>query len=240
MDSPERPDRVHREIVSFVRRSTRMNLSQEKAWADRERWLVDVPRRETTTSIAPEADVDWGAVFGRRAPLVVEIGCGTGDALSVMADARPDRDHVAFEVFRPALASTIIKAKQRGLTNVRLVEADGVDGLRTLFSPGTVDEVWTFFPDPWHKARHAKRRLVSAELGALVASRLAPGGTWHIATDWEEYADHCRAVLDDHPDLVNLHHDWAPRLDARPVTKYEQRGIDQGRAVFDLAYGRRA
>ncbi|GAB3624331.1 tRNA (guanosine(46)-N7)-methyltransferase TrmB [Mariniluteicoccus endophyticus] len=240
MDQPERPARVHREVVSFVRRSTRMNQSQEKAWAERADWLVEVPRRETTTSIAPEAHVDWPAVFGRTAPLVVEIGCGTGDALGVMADDRRDRDHVAFEVFLPAMASTIIKCRARGLTNVRLVDADGVEGLRTLFSPGQVAEVWTFFPDPWHKARHAKRRLVSAELGDLVACRLAPGGTWHIATDWEEYAEHCREVLDDHPRLVNLHDGYAPRMVARPVTKYEQRGLDAGRAVFDLTYGVRS
>lgn len=217
-----------------------MNLSQERAWEERANWLVEVPRRETTTSIAPDAEVDWAQVFGRTAPLVVEIGSGTGDALSVMADARRDRDHVAFEVFRPAMASTIIKLRARELTNVRLVDADGVEGLRTLFSPGSVDEIWTFFPDPWHKARHAKRRLVSRELGSLVASRLTEVGRWHIATDWAEYAEHCREQLDGHPDLVNVHDGWAPRLAARPVTKYEQRGLDQGREVFDLTYARRA
>lgn len=237
MQTPERPERVRREVVSFVRRSTRMNQSQERAWAERGDWMVDVARRETSTSIAPGTRVDWAAEFGREAPLVVEIGCGTGDALSVMADAGRGRDHVAFEVFLPALASTIIKCRARGLTNVRLVDADGVEGLRELFAPRSVSEVWTFFPDPWHKARHAKRRLVSAELGELVASRLAPGGTWHIATDWAEYAEHCLEVLADHPSLVNLHDGYAPRLATRPVTKYEKRGLAAGREVFDLAYG---
>lgn len=236
MDNPARPERVRREVVSFVRRSTRMNPSQERAWAERGDWLVDVPRRETSTSIAPGAHIDWAQIFGRQAPLVVEIGCGTGDALSVMADADRARDHVAFEVFLPALASTIIKCRARGLPNVRLVDADGVDGLRELFGPASVSEVWTFFPDPWPKARHAKRRLVSAELGDLVASRLAPGGSWRIATDWAEYAEHCLAVLADHPRLVNRHDGYAPRLAARPVTKYERRGLAAGRRVYDLAY----
>ncbi|MDO5498687.1 MAG: tRNA (guanosine(46)-N7)-methyltransferase TrmB [Propionibacteriaceae bacterium] len=228
--------------MSFVRRSTRMNPSQEKAWATRERYLVEVPRRETSTSIAPGARIDWPGVFGREAPLVVEIGSGTGDSLAVMAAAAPDRDHVAFEVFRPALASTMIKLTAAGLTNVRLVDANGVEGLRELFVPGSIAELWTFFPDPWHKARHHKRRLVDAGFAALVASRLTPTGVWRIATDWADYAEHCREVLDDHPDLINEYAGsggLAPRLAARPITKYERRGLAAGRRVFDLTYHRR-
>lgn len=232
--------RPPREVVSFVRRSTRMNPSQEKAWAARQRYLVDVPRARISTSIAAGASIDWASVFGRAAPLVVEIGSGTGDALAAMAAADPDRDHVAFEVFRPALASTMIKLNAAGLTNVRLLDADGLEGLRELFGPGTVAELWTFFPDPWHKTRHHKRRLVDSDFAALVASRLTPDGRWHIATDWPDYARHCRAVLDDHPDLMNVYADGlAPRLAARPVTKYERRGLDAGRVVIDLSYRRR-
>ncbi|WP_432559806.1 tRNA (guanosine(46)-N7)-methyltransferase TrmB [Granulicoccus sp. GXG6511] len=235
--------RPTREVVSFVRRSTRMNPGQEKAWAARERYLVDVARNETSTSIAPGTVIDWTAAFGRVAPLVVEIGSGTGDSLVAMAAADPGRDHVAFEVFRPALASTMIKLNAAGLTNVRLLDANGVEGLRELFAPGSVSELWTFFPDPWHKARHHKRRLVDAGFGALVASRLGIDGIWRIATDWADYAEHCREVLDDHPDLVNVYAGtggFAPRLTARPVTKYERRGLAAGRKVFDLAYRRRA
>lgn len=208
----------------------------------RERYLVDVPRRETSTSIAPGSSIDWAAVFGRAAPLVVEIGSGAGHSLSAMSAADPERDHVAFEVFRPALASTMIKLSAAGIGNVRLVEANGVEGLRELFAPETVAELWTFFPDPWHKARHHKRRLVDAEFAALVASRLTGNGVWRIATDWADYAEHCREVLDDHPDLVNAYADsggYAPRLAARPITKYERRGLNADREVFDLAYRRR-
>lgn len=239
-DPPARPDRrPRREVVSFVRRTTRMNPSQERAWDDRAEWLVEVPRGARSTSIAPGAGVDWAEVFGRVAPLVVEIGSGTGDALVAGALAHPERDHVAFEVYRPAMASTMIKLRDAGVRNARLVEADGVAGLTELFAPGSVTEIWTYFPDPWHKARHAKRRLVQPDLGTLVASRLHDHGVWRIATDWPDYADHCRTVLDDHPGLVNLHGGPAPRPDERPVTKYERRGRAAGRGVTDLAYGRR-
>lgn len=233
--------RTQREVVSFVRRSTRMNPGQERAWAARDRFLVEVPRRETSTSIAVGTMIDWAEVFGRVAPMVVEIGSGTGDSLAAMAAAAPERNHVAFEVFRPALASTMIKLGAVGATNVRLVDANGVEGLRELFAPGSISEVWTFFPDPWHKARHHKRRLIDEEFGALVASRLTDDGVWRIATDWADYAEHCREVLDDHPDLVNLYADgFAPRLATRPVTKYERRGLNAGRKVFDLAYRRQS
>lgn len=241
MTRPEQ--RTHREVVSFVRRSTRMNPGQERAWADRGRYLLEVPRADSSTSIAAGASLDWPAIFGRRAGLVVEIGSGTGDSLVAMAAADPDRDHVAFEVFRPALASTMIKLQQAGIDNVRLIDANGVEGLTQLFGPGTVAELWTFFPDPWQKARHHKRRLVSTAFADLVADRLVPGGTWWIATDWAEYAEHCREVLDPHPRLVHAHptsHDPAPRPATRPRTKYERRGLAAGRQVIDLIYRNRA
>jgi tRNA (guanine-N7-)-methyltransferase len=234
--------RPPREVVSFVRRSTRMNPGQERAWAQRERWLVEVPRRHTSTSISAGADVDWAAVFGRSAPLVVEIGSGTGDSLVAMAAAAPNRDHIAFEVFRPAMASTMIKLDAAGTPNVRLVDADGVEGLTRLFTSGDVTELWTFFPDPWHKARHHKRRLIDAGFASLVASRLTSDGVWRIATDWADYAQHCRQVLDNHPDLVNAYAESggvAGRPAARPLTKYERRGLTAGRGVTDLVYRRR-
>lgn len=216
-----------------------MNPSQQRAWADRARYLVAVDRGANSTSVAAQASVAWPTVFARVAPLVVEIGPGTGDSLVTMAAARPDHDHVGFEVFRPAMASTMIKLNQAGLSNVRLVEADGAAGLRWLFPPASLEEVWTFFPDPWHKVRHHKRRLISAEFASLVACRLRPDGVWRIATDWPGYAEHCREVLDEHPDLENLHHGWAPRLAERPITKYERRGLEAGRTVRDLSYRRR-
>lgn len=240
--SQPRTARPHRQVVSFVRRSTRMNDSQARAWADRDRWVVPVPRDQTSTSIAPGTRIDWAATFGRTAPLVVEIGCGGGDSLAPMAAAHPERDHVAFEVFLPMLASTMIKLREVGADNVRLLDANGVEGLRELFTPDSISELWTFFPDPWHKARHHKRRLVSTEFGSLVASRLTADGCWRIATDWADYAEHCRETLDDHPDLINAHaagDGWAPRLPDRPITKFEARGLAEGRRIYDLTYRRR-
>ena len=232
--------RVHREVVSFVRRSARMNPSQQKAW---ERWapthVVPVATRETSTSVAEQPVPDWDQIFGRHAPLVVEIGSGAGDSLVPMAAGRPDRNVVAFEVFEPAVASTLSRMSRHDVDNLRVVIADGAQGLATLFHPGQVTELWTFFADPWHKSRHHKRRLVNTELAATVVRQLAPGSLWHLATDWDDYALWMREVLDEAPGLVNVHAasgGWAPRLAERPLTKYEARGLAAGRRIHDLTY----
>jgi len=233
-------DRVHREVVSYVRRSARMNPSQAKAFqAHAGRLVVTVPTRETSTSIAEDAAVDWASEFGRTAPLIVEIGPGRGESLAALARRRPDADIVAFEVFEPAVASALARLAREGLTNVRLVVANGAEGLERLFAPASLRELWTFFPDPWHKARHHKRRLVSPALAALAASRLEAGGLWRLATDWPDYARAMREVLDAEPALENAHGGWAPRWAERPVTKYEARGAAAGRPIHDLTYRRR-
>lgn len=232
--------RVHRDVVSYVRRSARMNESQERAWrAYADAWVIHVPRRELSTSVHPEARVDWVAIFGRTAPLLVEIGSGRGDALAAIAAAHPDANVIAFEVFQPAVASTLSRLARANLTNARVVLANGVEGLEHLFEPASVSELFTFFPDPWHKARHHKRRLVSTEFADLVASRLTAEGVWRLATDWAGYADAMREVLDHHPLLENAHDGWAPRYATRPLTKYEQRGLAAGRTIRDLTYRRR-
>lgn len=234
--------RVHREVVSFVRRSARMNPSQAKAW---DRWadsrVVGIQNRETSTSVAAQPVPDWDEIFGRRAPIIVEIGSGSGESLVPMAAARPECNVVAFEVFEPAVASTLSRLARHDppVDNVRLVIADGTQGLAHLFDPGQVVELWTFFADPWHKSRHHKRRLVSDDLADTVARQLVPGGRWHLATDWQDYAEWMRENLDEAPGLRNAHladGGWAPRLAARPVTKYEARGIAAGRAIHDLEY----
>lgn len=233
--------RPARTIVSFVRRGSRMNASQQRGWDTwHDQYVVDVPRGERRTSVAPEARVDWSERFGRTAPLVVEIGSGNGESLVEMARVHPERDVVAFEVFEPAVASTISHLGREGVGNVRLVMGDAVEGLEWLFAPASLSEVWVFFPDPWPKPRHHKRRLVSPAFAALVASRLAPGGVLRLATDWEEYAWWMRDVLDSSPLLRNDHPEtgWAPRLAERPVTRFEQRGLDAGRTVHDLTYRR--
>ena len=155
-----------------------------------------------------------------------------------MAAGRPEANVVAFEVFEPAIASTLGKLGRQGVSNVRLVIADGAQGLTTLFADGSVAELWTFFADPWHKKRHHKRRLVSTEFATVVARKLAPGGVWRLATDWEDYALWMREHLDAAPGLRNEHDGWAPRLAERPITKYEGKGLAAGRTVYDLTYRR--
>ena len=233
--------RVQRKVVSFVRRSTRMRPQHQRVLATyRDRFVLDVPRGETSTSIAPEATLDVGATFGRTGPLIVEVGPGTGESLVAMAAARPEANVVAFEVYQPGIARTLSRLVDDHVDNVRIVEADAVDGFRHLLAPGSVDRVWMFFPDPWHKARHHKRRIVTTEFADLVASRMRRGATWRLATDWEDYAGQMREVLGSHPGFLTLHPaGWAPRWSARPVTRFEQRGLDAGRQVFDLGYRRR-
>lgn len=232
--------RVRREVVSYVRRSARMNPSQQRAWETyAPRYLVDVARDRLSTSVAAQPPLDWAAIFGREAPLVVDIGPGNGDSLLAAAQADPGRDVVGFEVFEPSLASALGRLGGHDVTNARVVMADGVAGLTHLVAPASLTEVRIFFPDPWHKARHHKRRLVSPAFAQLVADRLLPGGVLRLATDWEDYALAMREVLDASA-LENDHEGWAPRFAERPMTKYEQRGLDAGRALHDLTYRRPA
>lgn len=235
--------RVRREVVSFVRRSTRMRPQHLRAWERlKHAYMLDVPRREVSTSVAAGHPLNLPVAFGREAPLVVEIGFGTGESLVAMAAARPDVDVLGFEVYLPGIARAVNRLHEEGVDNVRLIQADAVDGLTHLLPPASVAEVWTFFPDPWHKVKHHKRRLVDAAFADLVASRLRPGGDWRLATDWEDYAAQMRAALDDHPAFENRGSalaGWAERYAARPLTRFEVRGIEAGRTVRDLHYRRR-
>lgn len=236
MRAPRR--RIHREVVSFVRRSTRMSLSQQKAWeAHREAWVIDdFPINEAHTSLAAEARLVPAEAFGREAPLAVEIGSGAGENAVALAQARPELNILAFEVFLPAVASTLSRIARAGVTNVRIIPRDGAAALRTLLAEVEISELWTFFPDPWHKGRHHKRRLVNPEFADLVAQRLRPDGDWYLATDWADYAEHMHGVLDDHPRFVQQP---TERMPHRPLTKYESRGIEARRAIHDLHYRRR-
>lgn len=232
--------RVQREVVSFVRRSSRMNASQAKAWQRlHERWVVPVRTEQTTTSVAADQRLALDTLFGRRAPLTVEIGSGNGESLVAMAALRPDHNVLAFEVFEPQVASTLSRLDRHGVDNVRIVPHDAQAGLEHLLGPDSIDELWIFFADPWHKTRHHKRRLIGPEFAALIATRLVPGGVLRLATDWEDYALWMREVLDATAGLTNEHPgDWAPRLADRPVTRFEQRGLDAGRTIHDLTYRR--
>ncbi|MDN5724520.1 MAG: tRNA (guanosine(46)-N7)-methyltransferase TrmB [Propionibacteriales bacterium] len=233
--------RVRREVLSFVRRSNRMTAAQRTAWdRHRHQFVLDVPRAEHSAVVAPGSELDLVEVFGRRAPLIVEIGPGMGDSLLPMAAARQGANVLALEVYEPAAAAIVAKLAAAGLTNVRIVVADAVSALEHLLVPEAVDRLWTFFPDPWPKAKHHKRRLIDTAFADLVAARMRPGGAWRLATDWEGYATWMRDVLDEHPAFTNgSSAGWSPRWSKRPVTKFEQRGLDAGRAVFDLTYNRR-
>jgi tRNA (guanine-N7-)-methyltransferase len=181
-------------------------------------------------AVDPAVPLDPVRAFGRRAPLVLEIGSGMGEATAAMAAADPARDVLAVEVHTPGITSLMALAEAQGLTNVRVLEADGREVLQRCLAAGSLDEVRVFFPDPWPKARHHKRRLVTAPFADLVASRLRPGGRLHVATDWESYAEQALGVLQAHPAFEVV----SQERGARPVTRFEQRGLDAGRASYDV------
>jgi tRNA (guanine-N7-)-methyltransferase len=229
--------RVRREVVSFVRRSNRMRSNHRRAWEIyRDRFVLDVPRLQTSTSVHPEASLDLVAAFGRNAELIVEIGPGAGESLIPMAAARPEANMLVFEVYRPAIARMLGGLVRAGVENVRIVEADAVAGLERLLPAQSVDALWVFFPDPWPKPRHHKRRLLSPGFADLVASRLRLGGVWRIATDCADYAAWIRDVLDHDSRFAAEQNrlDW----EARQITQFERRALDAGRQIVDLLYRR--
>lgn len=217
-----------------------MTEAQERAWAEiAPRMLLDVPRGRAATSVAAEARIDPETVWGRRAPLVVEIGSGQGHAIVHAATARPDQDFLAVEVFRAGLARTMLDAERAGVANLRLVEANAPEALENLLPAGSVSELWIFFPDPWHKKKHGKRRLIHPDFVALAARALRPGGVLRLATDWEDYAVQMRRVMDAADGFDRAFAgEWAPRHDGRVLTAFERKGERAGRAIRDLAYRR--
>ncbi len=176
------------------------------------------------------APFDTASVFGREAPLVLEIGSGMGETTAAMAQADPHRNVLAVEVHTPGLGNLLRLVEAGGLTNVRVLEGDARDVLRDLLAPESLDEVRVFFPDPWPKARHLKRRLVTPEFLDLVASRLVVGGRLHVATDWASYADQVLALLAEHEGFEVV----SRARGARPVTRFEQRGLEAGREAHDV------
>jgi tRNA (guanine-N7-)-methyltransferase len=218
-----------REVLSYSRRGGRFTPTQQESWDAHHRdWVV------------PDEAVDdpgfrWSEVFGREAPIIVEIGSGVGEATAALAAARPAYDVVGLEVWRPGVAHTLGLLAEAGAANVRLLSVDATWCLEHLFDPGGVAELWTFFPDPWPKKKHHKRRLVDRSFAALAASRLEAGSWWRLATDWAAYAEQMRRLLDAEPLLEGGPIErWADR----PVTKFERKGIAAHRDIVDLAYRR--
>jgi tRNA (guanine-N7-)-methyltransferase len=216
-----------RSIRSFVRREGRMTPAQRRALA--QLW----PRYGLETGDTP---FDFARIFGRRAPVVLEIGFGDGEVLAAMAAAHPQNDYLGVEVHRPGVGALLRRLAAQNLANVRVVVADAKEVLRAHVADGALAAVHLFFPDPWPKQRHHKRRLVQPDFAALVAGRLAPGGYFHVATDWLDYAEHIAAVLAHTPGMV----EQAARAEefARPPTRFERRGRRLGHPVRDLVYRR--
>ncbi len=218
-----------REVLSYSRRGNRFTPSQAASWeAHHDGWVI------------PDEAVDdpgfsWLTWFGREAPMIVEIGSGIGEATAALAAARPDHDVLALEVWRPGIADSLWRVAEAGAENVRFCGVDAAWTLEHLVAPGSLAGLWTFFPDPWPKQRHHKRRLVTREFAAVAASRLAPGATWRLATDWSDYAVQMRSVLDAEPALTGGE---VERWVERPVTRFERKGVEAGRAIVDLAYSR--
>ncbi|GAA1956788.1 tRNA (guanosine(46)-N7)-methyltransferase TrmB [Microbacterium aquimaris] len=228
--------------VSFVRRSGRMSEAQERAWSDLSpRYLIPVERDVAATSILPGSTIDPAEVFGRDARLIVEIGSGQGHAIVHAAGSDPDVDFLAVEVFRAGLARTMLDADRAGIDNLRLVEANAPEVLQHLLPAGSVDEIWIFFPDPWHKKRHTKRRLIAPEFPPIAAAALRPGGVLRLATDWEDYAVQMREVMDAASGFTrDFGGDWACRFEGRVLTAFERKGARVGRDIRDLTYRRAA
>jgi tRNA (guanine-N7-)-methyltransferase len=193
-----------------------------------------------TFGIAYRPEVlDLAAVFGRDVPKVLEIGFGMGETTAAIAAARPGVDFLGLEVHTPGVGSLLKKIAENQATNVRIIQHDAVEVVRDMIAPNTLAGIHIFFPDPWPKKRQQKRRLIQPPFVTLLASRLAPGGYLHCATDWQEYAEQMLAVLVAEPVLANTVDEFAPRPDYRPLTKFEQRGLRLGHGVWDVVFRRR-
>ncbi|GAA2499148.1 tRNA (guanosine(46)-N7)-methyltransferase TrmB [Winogradskya humida] len=223
---------AERHIRTFHPRRGRMGNRHADAFA--ELW----PTLGITIEDGDRTPIEFAELFGRRAPGVLEIGFGMGEGTALMAAADPGRDYLGVEVHTPGIGNLLALVGEQGLTNVRVAHGDAIELVRRI-APGSLDSVHSFFPDPWPKARHHKRRLIQPAYVALLRERLRPGGTLHCATDWAHYAEAMAETLDADPGLENTFDGYAPRPQHRPVTKFEQRGVQAGREIFDLVYRRR-
>ncbi len=221
---------TYRPIRSYVLRQGRFSPAQQRAVSD----LMPrfgVPYRE--------APLDFAVIFGRKAPVIAEVGFGMGETTAHIASGNPGNDYLAIEVHAPGVGSLLKRIGENGIANIRIVQHDAVEVLRNMVPPSSLAAIHVFFPDPWPKKRHHKRRLLQDDFVELAASRLAPRGILHVATDWQEYAEHVLGVLGACPALANTADGFAPRPAWRPETKFERRGLALGHGVWDLVFERR-
>ncbi len=224
-------DKPLRRIHSFVRRSGRLTAGQQRS----------MDTHWPTMGLDPgDTLLDLDAEFGRSAPRVLEIGLGMGDALAEMAAKNPENDYIGVEVHRPGVGRVLGLLGERGCTNTRIFCHDAVDILKLRIADESLDRILVFFPDPWHKTRHNKRRLIQPEFVQLLRAKLKLGGILHLATDWEDYALQMMRVLSDAEGFSNTEGEgqYAPRPEYRPITKFEKRGQRLGHGIWDLLFER--
>jgi tRNA (guanine-N7-)-methyltransferase len=221
---------IHRPIRSFVLRQGRVSNAQQRAH--------DTLLPRYGIPFAPHI-VDLDLAFGRSAPKILEIGFGMGETTAAIAAAHPENDYLGIEVHTPGVGSLLKQIAALELTNVRVIQHDAVEVLTRMIAPSTFDGAHIFFPDPWPKKRHHKRRLIQPPFIALLVGRMKPGAYLHVATDWQEYAEQVLSVLAAEPQLRNTVDGYAPRPDYRPQTKFESRGLKLGHGVWDIVFRKR-
>ncbi len=219
----------HRHIRSFVLRQGRVSPAQQRS--------LDSLMPKYGIPFAAQT-LDFAQSFGRNAPTILEIGFGMGEPTAHIARAHPQNNYLALEVHPPGVGSLLKQIDAQGIENIRIIQHDAVEVLRDMVQDATLDGVHIFFPDPWHKARHNKRRLIQARFVAQLVQKIKPGGYIHVATDWQDYAEQVLAVLTAEPLLQNTAVDYAEKPDYRPLTKFENRGLKLGHGVWDLLFQR--
>ncbi len=222
-------ERSSTHIRSYVLRQGRVSNAQQRCY----------------DSLMPQYGIPYSAqvlaldtAFGRGAPKILEIGFGMGESTATIAAVHPDLDYLAIEVHTPGVGGLLKQIEEKHLSNIRIIQHDAVEVLRDMLADDALDGAHIFFPDPWHKSRHNKRRLIQAPFVALLVKKLKPGAYLHVATDWQDYAEQVLAVLNAEPLLQNTAENYAPRPDYRPLTKFEQRGLKLGHGVWDLVFRR--
>jgi tRNA (guanine-N7-)-methyltransferase len=219
-----------RRIKSFVLRQGRLSKAQQNA--------IDTQWPRYGVEFEPKP-LDFTELYGRDVPTYLEIGFGMGASLAQMAENHPERNYLGIEVHRPGVGALLKEVSERDLTNVRVMNYDAIEVLDKMIPDSALAGVYLFFPDPWHKKRHHKRRIVQPEFVAKIAQKLQPNGIFHLATDWENYAEHMMEVMSQAPDFENTQDEpdaFTPRPDERPLTKFEARGQRLGHGVWDLVF----